>query len=66
MCVYKYVCVCVCVYDWATLLYNRIWYNIVNQLYSNKKGNNLVEYDKLPHILIIDDFNYWTGYFLPT
>ena len=25
------------VYNWATLLYNRDWYNIVNQPYFNKK-----------------------------
>ena len=31
------VCVFVCVYDWVTLLYNRNWHNIVNQLYFNKK-----------------------------
>ena len=28
------VCVCVCVYNWITLLYT---WNIVNQLYFNKK-----------------------------
>ena len=25
------------VYNWVTLLYNRDWHNIVNQLYFNKK-----------------------------
>ena len=25
-------------YDWVTLLYSRNWYNIVNQLYFNKKN----------------------------
>ena len=28
---------CIYVYNWATLLYNRDWYNIVNQPYFNKK-----------------------------
>ena len=33
MCTYM----CVCVYNWVTLLYNRNWHNIVNQLYFNFK-----------------------------
>ena len=28
--------VCVCVYDWVTLLYSRNWHNIVTQLYLKK------------------------------
>ena len=27
--------VCVCVYDWVTMLYSRNWLNIVNHLYFN-------------------------------
>ena len=34
-----YMCVCVYVYDRVTMLYSRDWYNIVNQLYFNKKVN---------------------------
>ena len=30
MCRHTYTCICV--YDWVTLLYNRHWQNIVNQL----------------------------------
>ena len=32
---------CMCMYDWVTLLYNRNWHNIVNQLYLNKKYKNI-------------------------
>ena len=31
------VCVCVCARNWVILLYSRVWYSIVNQLYFNKK-----------------------------
>ena len=31
---------CAYMYNWATLLYNRIWRNIVSQLYFNKKNLN--------------------------
>ena len=34
------MCVCVCVYDWVTLLYSRNCQNIVNQLYFNEKKLN--------------------------
>ena len=30
-----YICVCVCMYNWTTLLYSRNEYNIVNQQYPN-------------------------------
>ena len=33
-------------YDWVTLLYNRNWYNTVNQLYFNKKIQISTHYTK--------------------
>ena len=35
-----YIYVCMCIYDWVTLLFSRNWHNIVNQLYSNKNFKN--------------------------
>ena len=33
-------------YNWATLLYSRDWYHILNQLYLNR--NNLLQMDQEP------------------
>ena len=35
-----FIYVCMCIYDWVTLLLSRNWHNIVNQLYSNKNFKN--------------------------
>jgi len=31
-----YIHVCICIYDWVTVLYSRNWHNTVNQLHFNK------------------------------
>ena len=38
--IYIYIHTHIYIYDWVTLLYNINLYNIVNQLYFNKKGKN--------------------------
>ena len=40
---------CLYAYNWVALLYSRDWYNIVNQLYFNKKGT--MEYTSFQEIL---------------
>ena len=37
MYIYMYICVYIYMHDWVTMLYSRIWYNAVHQLYFNKK-----------------------------
>ena len=36
VCVYIYICKFIFIYIYITVLYSRNWYNVVNQLYSNK------------------------------
>ena len=36
-------------YDWVTLLYSRNWYNIVNQLYFNKKNQKKEKFPFTPN-----------------